>query len=384
MDIVCFSHLRWNFVYQRPQHLLSRFAKTHRVYYIEEPTFEASEDSYTVTTTQENVQVVVLHLKGFQHEENVDRQKEVLTQFFKARNISSYILWYYTPLALLVSDHLQPKMVVYDCMDELSAFKFANPLLKILEEQLFAKADIVFTGGHTLYQAKKDQHHNIYPFPSSIDKAHFAGARNETTDPADQAGIPHPRLGFYGVIDERFDIELIREAAEQKPDWHFVLIGPIVKIDPAALPRFANIHYLGGKSYNELPVYLHGWDIALVPFCLNESTRFISPTKTPEYLAGGKPVISTAIQDVVYPYGIEALVHIVKNADELVQQAEKELTISDKTQWLAKSDAFLKDNSWDATWKKMNDLIEKTLNTKKSSHNSKQINNYTKKEDAYV
>ena len=383
MDIVCFSHLRWNFVYQRPQHLLSRFAKTRRVYYIEEPTFEASEDSYTVTITQENVHIVVLHLKGFQHEENVERQKEILTRFFKARNITDYLLWYYTPLALLVSDHLKPNIIVYDCMDELSAFRFANPILKILEEQLFAKADIVFTGGHTLYQAKKNQHHNIYPFPSSIDKAHFAQARNKMNDPADQETIPHPRLGFYGVIDERFDIDLIREAAEQKPKWHFVLIGPIVKIDPVTLPRFANIHYLGGKSYGELPVYLQGWDIALVPFLLNESTRFISPTKTPEYLAGGKPVISTAIQDVVYPYGAEGLVHIVKNAAELVQQAERELASTDKKKWLATSDEFLKDNSWDATWKKMNDLIE-TLNKKKTSHNSKQINNYTKKEGAYV
>lgn len=383
MDIVCFSHLRWNFVYQRPQHLLSRFAKTRRVYYIEEPFFDAPENSYSVTTTAESVHVVTLHLKGSYHEENVERQKEILIQFLKARDINNYLLWYYTPLALLVSDHLKPKMIVYDCMDELSAFKFANPLLKILEEQLFAKADIVFTGGHTLYQAKKNQHHNIYPFPSSIDKAHFGSARNKMDDPADQAGIPHPRLGFYGVIDERFDIDLIREAAAQKPDWHFVLIGPVVKIDPASLPRFSNIHYLGGKSYSELPVYLHGWDIALVPFCLNESTRFISPTKTPEYLAGGKPVISTAIQDVVHPYGMEGLVHIVKDAAELVRAAEKELASTNKTQWLAKSDAFLKDNSWDATWKKMSDLIEKTGKEKKS-HNSKQINNITKKEDAYV
>ncbi len=384
MDIVCFSHLRWNFVYQRPQHLLSRFAINCRVFYIEEPTFEAPEDSYTLTVTQENVQVIVLHLQGSQQETNTERQKKILTKLFKTLAIEDYLLWYYTPLALLVSDHLKPAMVVYDCMDELSAFKFASPLLKTLEEQLFAKADIVFTGGHTLYQAKKNQHHNIYPFPSSIDKTHFAQARTDIKEPEDQVAIPHPRLGFYGVIDERFDLELIREAARQRPDWHFILIGPVVKIDPASLPQYANVHYPGGKSYNELPVYLQGWDIALVPFLLNESTRFISPTKTPEYLAGGKPVISTAIQDVVYPYGEEGLVHIVNNADELVQKAEKELALTNKTKWLAKTDAFLKDNSWDATWKKMNELIVQTANKKNSSHNSKQINNYTKKEEAYV
>ena len=384
MDIVCFSHLRWNFVYQRPQHLLSRFAVTHRVYYIEEPHFEAAEDAYTITGTKENVHVIVLKLKGFQHEENLERQKKIISNIFKEYDINNYLLWYYTPMALLVSDHLKPAVTVYDCMDELSAFKFASPLLKTLEEQLFRKADIVFTGGQRLYEAKKNQHRNIYPFPSSIDKAHFAQARNDINDPADQAGIPYPRLGFYGVIDERFDIDLIREAAQQKPDWHFVLIGPIVKIDPAALPYLNNIHYLGGRSYSELPLYLHGWSIALVPFLLNESTLFISPTKTPEYLAGGKPVISTAIQDVVHPYGVKGLVRIINNTAEFVLAAEQELAITNKKEWLTKSDYFLKDNSWDVTWKKMNDLVEKELNKKKSSHNSIQLNNYTKKEDAYV
>ncbi len=384
MDIVCFSHLRWNFVYQRPQHLLSRFVKIHRAFYIEEPFFDAPEDAYTITKTNENVNVIVLHLQGGSSVENIDRQKKLLNRLFQELAINDYILWYYTPMALLVSDDLKPEIIVYDCMDELSAFKFAPPLLKTLEQELFAKADIVFTGGYSLYEAKKHQHHNIHPFPSSIDKAHFAQARNEINDPADQANIPHPRFGFYGVIDERFDINLIREAAQQKPDWHFVLIGPVVKIDPASLPHFQNIHYLGGKSYSELPLYLQGWDIALVPFLLNESTRFISPTKTPEYLAGGKPVISTAIQDVVYPYGEKGLVHIIKNTEELIQKAEMELALTSKEKWLSQADDFLKDSSWDISWQKMNNLIQNELDRKTSSHHSKQIKNHTKKEDAYV
>ncbi len=384
MDIVCFSHLRWNFVYQRPQHLLSRFASTCRVFFIEEPIFDAPEDASSITKTKEEVEVVVLHLQGNPSVENIDRQKKLLEGFFKEQQINSYILWYYTPMALLVSDHLKPEMVVYDCMDELSAFKFASPLLKILETQLLEKADVVFTGGHTLYEAKKHQHQNIHPFPSSIDKTHFAQARKELSEPSDQANIPYPRLGFYGVIDERFDIDLIKEAAQQKPDWHFVLIGPVVKIDLALLPRLPNIHYLGGKTYNELPAYLHGWDIALVPFLLNESTRFISPTKTPEYLAGGKPVISTPIQDVVHPYGEKGLVHIVSNSKELVDKAEEELAKGNKEEWLTKTEEFLKDNSWDATWQQMNNLIQKELDKKSSFHHSNQIKNNTKKEDAYV
>ncbi len=388
MDIVCFSHLRWNFVYQRPQHLLSRFARTQNVYYIEEPFFEAASDSFSITDTKENVQVIGLHLKGSPAEDTIERQKKLVSEFFAKQNITDYLLWYYTPMALLISNHLQPAVVVYDCMDELSAFKFASPQLSLLEKELFAKADIVFTGGYTLYEAKKHQHHNVHPFPSSIDKTHFAQARTSMPQPADQADIPHPRFGFYGVIDERFDIDLIREAAEQKPDWHFVLVGPVVKIDQATLPRLHNIHYLGGKSYDELPAYLQGWDIALVPFLLNESTRFISPTKTPEYLSGGKPVISTPIQDVVKPYGDEKLVHIVTNAAEFVQKAQAELDASDKTEWLAKADRFLKDNSWDATWEKMKTFIDKEISRKQSAghtiHTNNHTNNHTKKEDAYV
>jgi len=246
-------------------------------------------------------------------------------------------------------------------MDELSNFKYAPPSIKKMEARLFELADIVFTGGNTLYEAKKHLHHNIYSFPSSIDKDHFALARTALKEFPDQAAIPSPRLGFYGVIDERFDIELIREAAELRPEWHFVLIGPVVKIDPETLPRHSNIHYLGPKEYDVLPAYLAGWDIALIPFAINESTRYISPTKTPEYLAGGKPVISTPITDVIHPYGNEKLVHIVENGFQLIEKATIELHSRTKSVWLKRVDQFLSNLSWDDTWRAMNDLITREL-----------------------
>lgn len=243
-------------------------------------------------------------------------------------------------------------------MDELSAFKFAPTELKLFEKELFKKADLVFTGGNSLYKAKKSQHQNIYSFPSSIDKAHFTTARNNEDEATDQATIPYPRLGFYGVIDERFDIDLIKQSADAKPDWHFVLVGPVIKIDPATLPQNKNIHYLGAKTYKELPGYLSGWDIALIPFALNESTKYISPTKTPEYLAGGKPVISTAITDVVHPYHELGLVHIANNAEDLIKIASKELSITDKKEWLNEVDDYLSAISWDATWARMHELMQ--------------------------
>lgn len=360
MQLVCFSHLSWKFVYQRPQHLLSRFTKKYAVYYIEEFVYDNDEDGYSLNITNENVHVIVPHLNNTtQGGPNETKRKEkVIKKIFKEHSIQSYIFWYYTPMALAFTGEFNPIATVYDCMDELSAFKFAPPELKVFEEKLFEKADIVFTGGNNLYNAKKSHHQNIFSFPSSIDKAHFKAARDFSRDEDDQSAIPYPRLGYYGVIDERFDIELIEQAANAKPDWQFVLVGPVIKIDPATLPQNKNIHYLGSKSYDELPNYLSGWDIALIPFALNESTRYISPTKTPEYLAGGKPVISTAIIDVVNPYHDLGLVHIIHNAEDFVKVAALELSVSDKGEWLTKVDEYLGAISWDATWERMDELVQ--------------------------
>lgn len=357
MEVVCFSHLRWDFVFQRPQHLLTRFADHFRIFYVEEPLHHSDHDHYS-EVVHNNIHVIKLHLTGAPHETNVNgRLQSLLSALFTKNKINEYILWFYTPMALPMTQGLHPVVTVYDCMDELSAFKFAPPALKQLEKDLMKKAEIVFTGGHSLYEAKKHQHHNIHAFPSSIDKKHFGAARHIRHDPADQANIPHPRFGFYGVLDERFDVDLIRETAEKRPEWHFVLIGPVVKIDPASLPRNANIHYLGGKKYAELPSYLAGWDISLVSFALNESTTYISPTKTPEYLAGGIPVISTPIRDVVESYGNKGLVHIVNNSDEFIAVAEKELSVRNKSLWLQEVDKCLAGCSWDITVNRMRELI---------------------------
>jgi glycosyltransferase involved in cell wall biosynthesis len=359
IDLVCFSHLRWGFVFQRPNHLLSRFSKHQRVFFIEEPIFHDGEDKLQIENYNENLFVITPHIKGGLPEDEVhNRQRKFINKLFTNMNIDKYFSWYYTPMALPFTDHLSPDVVVYDCMDELSAFKFAPPQLAFLEKKLLKKADVVFTGGQSIYEAKKDTHHNIYAFPSSIDKHHFGKARKIKQDPEDQKHIPHPRFGFFGVIDERFDIELIDAVAKAKPEWQFILLGPIVKIDPESLPKYSNVHYLGGKKYEELPDYLAGWDIAMVAFAMNESTKFISPTKTPEYLAAGKPVISTPIRDVVRPYGDNKLVHIVSTPNEFIKAAEKELGKKRKASWLKKVDDFLLYNSWDRTWGQMVRHIE--------------------------
>jgi UDP-galactopyranose mutase len=365
-DIICFCHLRWNFVYQRPQHLLSRFTWNHRVFFIEEPEWGATMNHAKINVDESSmVWVIVPQLKeGLSALEAIAAQREILDSLLASMQIKNYIFWYYSPMALAWSDHLKPDLIVYDCMDELSAFKFAPPELIQRERVLFKKADIVFTGGQSLYEAKKHLHFNIYPFPSSIDKSHFGIARKTVKEPDDQQLIPHPRLGFFGVLDERFDLALISALADLRPHWHLVLIGPVVKIDPATLPQRNNIHYLGSKSYKELPHYLAGWDIAIMPFAINEATRFISPTKTPEYLAGGKPVIATPIQDVVVPYGIEGLVHIAATADAFVAAGETILNNKNNKEWLSNVDAYLSGISWDKTWQGMSLLIREAMKSK--------------------
>ena len=385
MDLICFSHLRWNFVYQRPQHLMSRFAKQERVFLIEEPWFEREDDGYLQLDHKGNLTVVIPHLKqGLSPEEAALSQVKLLRNFFEEEKITDYYFWYYTPMALAIGNHFSPKMIIYDCMDELSLFKFAPAELKEREQELFKKADLVFTGGHNLYKAKKNAHHNIHSFPSSIDKEHFIQARNITSDTEDQAYIPHPRFGYYGVIDERFDIDLIKGVAERKPDWHFIILGPVVKIDPETLPKLDNVHYPGSRNYDELPKYLATWDITIIPFLRNDSTKYISPTKTPEYLAGGKPVISTSIIDVITPYGINDLVHIADSADEFIAAAEIELNRKDRDQWLQKVDLFLADNSWDNTWGQMMQHITDTKELKSSEAGNNIVNNLNTRENSYV
>lgn len=366
-DLVCLSHLRWNFVYQRPQHLLTRCAKNRRVFLIEEPIFDSEQDGkLDITQHESGVWVVVPHLLENLSESAIDNiQQRLIDELFAKVQIHNYILWYYTPMAMAFTRHLEPLVTVYDCMDELSLFAGAPPSLKSCEAELFKRAELVFTGGQSLYEVKRNQHPNVYAFPSSIDKAHFAQARNFKADPLDQADIPHPRLGFFGVIDERMDLELLAGIAEAKPNWHLVIIGPVVKIDPAILPRYKNIHYLGGKNYQQLPDYIAGWDVALLPFARNESTRFISPTKTPEYLAAGKPVVSTSIRDVVNPYGQMDMVYIADTVTQFITAIETALNQNSDPSRLAKVDKFLAQTSWDSTWEGMIQLVESVIYPRK-------------------
>jgi UDP-galactopyranose mutase len=282
----------------------------------------------------------------------------MLQDLITERQFGRYDLWYYTPMALGISRNLQPDVVIFDCMDELSGFKGAPAEIKALEAELLDSAHVVFTGGISLYEAKRTQHRNVHCCPSSIDKEHFVQARNGLSEPEDQKTIPGPRIGFYGVVDERFDVDLLDELSVLRPGWHFVIIGPVVKINEGELPKAPNIHYLGKREYADLPRYLSGWDVAMLPFAHNSATRFISPTKTPEYLAAGRPVVSTSIRDVVRPYGEAGVISIADSPVEWLKALEFELQRADDRVWRSRVDEMLSKTSWDATWAYMSSAIE--------------------------
>lgn len=355
--LIVFSHLRWNFVYQRPQHLLSRLAARYPVVFIEEPVGGAEADRLEIIAAAPGVEVWRPHLRsgapGFALE-NKDAMQRLVGDQICEQAIRDYWIWFYTPMALPMAEKLSPDGMIYDCMDELSAFKDAPPQLMEQETALFRSADVVFTGGRSLYKGKRGRHANIHCFPSSVDALHF---RQGVPDHPAQAHIAHPRLGYCGVIDERIDLGIIDGIAQARPDWNLVMVGPVAKIDPATLPRRANIHWLGQQAYADLPAFIDSWDVCLLPFALNESTRYISPTKTLEYMACGKPSVSTAIRDVVEPYGHVVPIEpdaagfvaacdglMARTAEEACTHAEAVAGIVSRT-------------SWDATAGAMADLI---------------------------
>lgn len=359
--LLCFAHLRWNFVYQRPQHLLSRAARQCKVWYVEEPVWQDTLH-LEIRSVAENLCVVVPHLpRDIDQQTAIRLQRQLINQLIEQQQITNYLTWYYTPMALLFTDHLRPSLVLYDCMDELSAFLGASPQLIEQEQRLLNRADVVFTGGYSLYEAKQKRHPNVYAFPSCIDYDHFAQARSCPSgagfdDPADQAAIPGPRIGYSGVVDERLDLALLNELAQQRPDWQFILLGPIVKIDPATLPTGPNLHFLGIKDYKELPAYFSNWQVAMMPFAINDATRFISPTKTPEYLAAGLPVVSTPIRDVVRTYGDWDRVVIADSVSAFQQGIESALQKTMGSDDVA-LDLFLRKQSWDLTWRHMRGIL---------------------------
>jgi len=359
--LIVFCHLRWDFVFQRPQHLMTRLAEHYNILFVEEPMHTEGQARLEKMAVAPNITVyrphTPIHQWGF-HDDQLPTLQNLLADLVPEGERP--VVWFYTPMALPLLQGLNPSLVVYDCMDELAAFK--NPPKQLLQREsaLLNLADLVFTGGPSLYEAKKDRHANAHCFSSSVDAKHFRQALDSAISHPDQAHVAGPRLGFYGVIDERFDTELVRQMAASHPEWQIVLVGPVVKIDPAELPRADNVHYMGQRNYDELPKFLAGWDLCLLPFAMNDSTKFISPTKVLEYMAAEKLSVSTPITDVKVPYG--DVVAIASTADEYIAACERMLAESDaeKTRLVERMRDIVANTSWDKTASRMHELISTT------------------------
>ncbi|MBS7231536.1 glycosyltransferase [Flavobacterium psychroterrae] len=349
-DMVVFCHLRWQFVYQRPQHLISRLSKNAKILLIEEPIGYDNHDesSGNLLVINENLHILQPKVK------DIEAISIILPEYIS--NLNPSVGWFYSASFSPLLEVFDFETVVFDCMDELTLFKGAPKQLIDQEKYLMANADIVFTGGKSLYESKKQHHDNVYCFPSSVDQPHFAQALNGIEVPADIANLQAPVVGYFGVIDERIDLELLHETAKKLPNVSFVMIGPLAKIDQSDLPVEDNIYYLGMRSYNELPNYLKGFDIAMMPFAINDATKYISPTKTLEYMAAGKPIISTKITDVVRDYSI--CVNLVETADEFCEAITYLFDKRDQLSMELEYFDILKNTSWDATANKMESIIK--------------------------
>lgn len=369
-DLVVFSHLRWEFVTQRPQHVIGRFAKNRKVLFIEEPIgFDPRcNGAANIIRVNHNITVLQPCIDGANL---IEELVPIVKDYMSRLNITNPHLWFYSAAFHEIIDYIPHQIVIYDCMDELSAFKGASKALIEQEKQLIQKSDVIFTGGKSLYEAKCKMSDNVYCYPSSVDQQHFEKALQDTTIiPEDIKNITRPIVGYYGVIDERIDLQLLDQIAQLRPAVSFVMIGPIVKIAEEELPRHANLHYLGGKPYNDLPAYLKAMDIAMMPFALNESTQFISPTKTLEYIAALKPIISAPIYDVKRDYS--TVLSIVNNPQEFVMAVDQYLneTDADKKNRYQQYQAILQAVSWDKTVAGMNENIKTVMTAPSRRSNS--------------
>jgi glycosyltransferase involved in cell wall biosynthesis len=384
--IIVQSHLRWDFVWQRPQQILSRLAEHRPVLFVEEPILldDLASPKLDISVPHANVFRAVPHLPGVfrdDYERGIAEIRRLVQQAILPggelkRMFNNPVQWFYSPFtAPAMLGAFNEVAVVYDCMDELSQFRFAHPDLVRRERLLLANADVVFTGGYKLYESKRRYHTNVHFFGCGVDNRHFGKARlSETPVPADIASLPQPVLGYFGVIDERIDYDLIRTVAESRPDASVVMVGPVVKVDPATLPKASNIHWLGQREYSALPGYVKGFAVCLMPFALNEATQFINPTKTLEYMAAGKPIVSTAVPDVVRNF--TPVVRVARSEREFVALTSQAATNPDSA-LVAQGIEMAANASWESIVGKMGKLIsdvsEQTAPTMRVAHRAKRL-----------
>ncbi|XHR27713.1 MAG: glycosyltransferase [Chthoniobacteraceae bacterium] len=355
--LIVHSHLSWDWVWQRPQQFLSRLSARHRVLFLEgpypdegvaEPCAILSEvPQYPNVTLLRSLMPARRWMDGAWVDAERFRLVEALLSGPLGEEFRDPVQWFYDPMAVTAfAGRLGEIAVVYDCMDELSQFKGAPAELVKRERELLALADVVFAGGPKIHEAKSALHSNCHSFGCGVDEHHFGLARNGSAVlPEDIANLQGPVFGFFGVVDERMDYELVARIADSEPSWNLVMVGPRTKVEESVLPRRGNIHWLGGRAYAQLPHYASRFNVCLMPFAINAATEFINPTKALEYMATGRPIVSSAIEDVERQFSDVA--HVAQSHEEFIDLCRQALASPDPER-IRQGIELAKLHSWDA------------------------------------
>ncbi len=357
-SLIVHCHLCWDWVWQRPQQFLSRLSARHKILFVEtvgpDPQLAAPYARFRSADGFPNITILRIQFPTWQWGDGdfVDRERRRLVQLALtseplAGQFENPVQWFYDPMAVTAfGGQMNEIATVYDCMDELSKFKGAPPAIVEREQELLALADVVFAGGRKMWESKKPLQRQRHFYGCGVDVAHFGKAREEATKlRGDIAVLKKPVLGYFGVVDERMDYELVAKLADANPDWSVAIIGPAIKVDPSQFPQRPNLHWLGGREYKELPAYCKGFDVCLMPFAMNEHTEFINPTKSLEYMAAGRTVVSSAVPDVISNFG--SIVKVAHSHDEFIELCRAEAAQPDQKA-IERGLKMASENSWES------------------------------------
>ncbi len=374
--IIVHCHLGWDWVWQRPQQFISRLSARHAVLFVEtlapDPQLAAPLARFRTADNFPNITILSLQFPTWRWNNGhyVDAERQRLVQEFVASRpgnpFEHAVQWFYDPMAATAfQGHMGEILTVYDCMDELSKFRGAPPDILQREAKLLMRADVVFTGGRKLFEAKSRYHDNCHFYGCGVDEEHFGQARqNSTQIPPQLAPLSKPVLGYFGVVDERMDYELVAKLAEVNPEWSVVIVGPAVKVDAQSLPQRSNLHWLGQQAYADLPAFCKGFDVCMMPFALNEATEFINPTKALEYMATAKPIVSTAVADVVRNFG--SVVKIAQSADDFISLCRQALA-APEPETTQRGLQMVRENSWESIVSQLERHVSEALVKKQTA-----------------
>ena len=373
-SIVVHSHLKWDWVWQRPQQFLSRLSDKHRVLFVEAPDVydgaHVTRVDLREVTDFPNINVLQIKIPAKRRSDTtwIDQERRRVVQSLLSgplgQSFTSIVQWFYDPMAVTAfAGQLDEQLIVYDCMDELSLFRGAPPELVRRERELLALADVVFAGGPKIWSAKRELNPNCFCYGCGVDAKHFGEACDpQLRVPHDMADLPRPVFGYIGVVDERIDYELLARLADST-QGSVVMVGPWTKVDPASFPRRDNFHWLGSRDYSELPGYAKGFDVCIMPFAMNEATRFINPTKALEYMATGRPIVSTPVEDVVAQFS--DVITIANDATTFANACERAAVQPDSRQ-IESGLALAQQNSWESIVARLEQHIEEALRSRRA------------------